>query len=229
VRPPSRAGTVLAAALLATACSTPPAGHPSVAAPPHPHTPTDTAMPSSPPLPTGRLPGMPPPLDPADLYAADRPGHLSARVRHDKPLIYVPNFGSGTVSIIDPVTLKVIHTQRVGNGPQHVVPSWDLRTLWVNNNSGNSLTPINPVNGTFGKPVKVEDPDNLYFTPDRHFAVVTAESKKEIVFRDPHTTGDRPDAPGGRSPDAAGHQDLPGRPNLVRGRHANRWSMGTRR
>jgi YVTN family beta-propeller protein len=130
---------------------------------------------------------MPPPLDPSDLYAADRPGHLSTRDRHDMPLVYVPNFGSGTVSIIDPGTLKVIRTQQVGKGPQHVVPSWDLRTLWVNNNSGNSLTPINPVNGTFGKPIEVEDPYNLYFTPNGRFAVVMAESKKQIVFRDPHT------------------------------------------
>jgi YVTN family beta-propeller protein len=139
------------------------------------------------PVPANLLPGMPPPLDWADLYAADRPGLLSARVRHDKPLVYVPNFGSGTVSVIDPATLTVIRTQKVGKGPQHVVPSWDLRTLWVNNNSGNSLTPINPLTGAFGKPVTVQDPYNLYFTPDGRFAIVMAESKRQVVFRDPHT------------------------------------------
>jgi YVTN family beta-propeller protein len=149
---------------------------------------------------------MPPPLDPADLYAGDRPGHLSARVRHDKPLVYVPNFGSGTVSIIDPVTMRVIRTQPVGKGPQHVVPSWDLRTLWVNNNSGNSLTPIDPVRGTFGRPVRVEDPYNLYFTPDGRFAVVMAESKKQIVFRDPHTMATRHVLPVGC--DGVNHADF---------------------
>jgi YVTN family beta-propeller protein len=130
---------------------------------------------------------MPAPLDPGDLYAADRPGRLSAPVRHDKALVYVPNFGSGTVSVIDPARMKVIRTQKVGTGPQHVVPSWDLRTLWVNNNSGNSLTPINPRTGRFGKPVTVQDPYNLYFTPDGRFAIVMAEAKRQIVFRDPHT------------------------------------------
>src|SRR5262249_52836485 len=77
------------------------------------------------------LPGMPPLLDPHDVYAADRPGQLSPAVRNDPELVYVPNLGSGTVSVIDPKRYKVIRTVRVGAGPQHVVPSWDLRTLWV--------------------------------------------------------------------------------------------------
>jgi YVTN family beta-propeller protein len=135
----------------------------------------------------GILPGMPPPLDPGDIYAGDRPGQLAAQVRHQRSLVYVPNFGSGTVSVIDPNTFKVIHTKHVGKGPQHIVPSWDLKTLWVNNNSGNSLIPINPETGSFGKPVTVQDPYNLYFTPDGRFAMVMAEMKQAIVFRDPHT------------------------------------------
>jgi len=133
------------------------------------------------------LPGMPAPLRPDDLYAADRPDDLSPVVRHDRPLVYVPNLDSNTVSVIDPRTYRVLRTVRVGKGPQHVVPSWDLKTLWVNDDTGNSLTPIDPVAGTFGKAVPVEDPYNLYFTPDGRFAVVMEELKKEIVFRDPHT------------------------------------------
>jgi YVTN family beta-propeller protein len=133
------------------------------------------------------LPGMPAPLQADDLYAADRPGALSPVVRHDRQLVYVPDLSSNAVTVIDPHTYKVLRTVPVGKGPQHVVPSWDLRTLWVNNDTGNSLTPINPVDGTFGKAVAVQDPYNLYFTPDGKFAVVMEERKKEIVFRDPHT------------------------------------------
>jgi YVTN family beta-propeller protein len=177
------ATTTLAVLLMAgpLAASCTPAAPPSAAPPAA----ANAATPE--PVAATLLPGMPPPLDPNDLYAADRPGRIAARIRHDRQLVYVPNFGSNTVSIIDPHTYRVIRVQHVGRGPQHVVPSWDLRTLWVNNNTGNSLTPINPATGTFGKPVKVDDPYNLYFTPDGRFAVVMAETRKQIVFRDPHT------------------------------------------
>jgi YVTN family beta-propeller protein len=49
------------------------------------------------------------------------------------------------------------------------------------------LTPIDPATGTFGTPVPVDDPYNLYFTPDGRFAMVMSEARRQIVFRDPHT------------------------------------------
>jgi YVTN family beta-propeller protein len=133
------------------------------------------------------LPGMPAPLDPNDLYAADRPNALSDVVKADVPRVYVPNNFGGSVSVIDPATYKVIQTVRVAKSPEHVVPSWDLRTLWVNSDEGNTLTPINPANGHFGKPVPVNDPYNLYFTPDGKYAVVMSEAAHQLVFRDAHT------------------------------------------
>ncbi|MER7763300.1 PQQ-binding-like beta-propeller repeat protein [Streptomyces sp. NPDC097619] len=141
------------------------------------------AVPAAPP----GLPGMPPLLDPNDVYAADRPNKLSPVVKDFPSRVYVPNTASNTVSVIDPVTYKVIDTIPVGVQPQHVVPSWDLKTLWVNNNRGHTLTPINPATGEAGKPVEVHDPYNLYFTPDGKYAVVMASMDKELVFRDPHT------------------------------------------
>ncbi|MET8676745.1 YncE family protein [Streptomyces sp. NPDC004647] len=137
-------------------------------------------------LPAG-LPGMPPVLDPKDLYAADRPGRLSPVVKDFPSRVYVPNTNSNTVSVIDPKTYKVVETIDVGIQPQHVVPSWDLKTLWVNNNRGHTLTPIDPATGKAGKPVKVHDPYNLYFTPNGRYAVVMASLDRELVFRDPHT------------------------------------------
>jgi len=85
--------------------------------------------------PTGggeRTHGVPPPLDPTDVYAADRPGMLSPVVRRFPSRVYVPNSESNTVSVIDPHTYKVIGQFPVGTLPQHVVPSYDLKTLWVN-------------------------------------------------------------------------------------------------
>ncbi|MFC5723279.1 hypothetical protein ACFP1Z_24260 [Streptomyces gamaensis] len=133
------------------------------------------------------LPGMPPLLDPNDVYAADRPNMLSPVVKDFPSRVYVPNTESDTVSVIDPKTYKVIETIPVGAQPQHVVPSWDLKTLWVNNDRGHTLTPIDPATGRAGRTVDVHDPYNLYFTPDGKYAVVMASMDKELVFRDAHT------------------------------------------
>jgi YVTN family beta-propeller protein len=135
----------------------------------------------------GGLAGMPPLLDPGDVYAADRPGRLSARVRHDPALVYVPNSASNTVTVIDQHTRRVIGQFPVGAEPQHVTPAWDLGTLWVGNDQANSLTPINPHTGRAGQPVAVVDPYNLYFTPDGRAAVVVAERLARLDFRDPHS------------------------------------------
>jgi DNA-binding beta-propeller fold protein YncE len=67
------------------------------------------------------------------------------------------------------------------------VPSYDLKTLWVTNDRGNSLTPIDPKTGKPGKPVPVTDPYNLYFTPDGRYAIVVEERLHTLAFRDPHT------------------------------------------
>ncbi|MFJ4874483.1 PQQ-binding-like beta-propeller repeat protein [Streptomyces sp. NPDC088745] len=133
------------------------------------------------------LPGMPPVQNPKDIYAANRPGNIAPVARNFPSRVYVPNTNSNTVSVIDPKTYKVIETIPVGIQPQHVVPSWDMKTLWVNNNRGHTLTPINPANGKAGKPVEVHDPYNLYFTPNGKHAVVMASMDRELVFRDPHT------------------------------------------
>jgi YVTN family beta-propeller protein len=53
---------------------------------------------------------------------------------------------------------------------------------------GNSLTPIDPNTGRIAGPnVPVDDPYNLYFTPDGRSAVVVAENRDRLDFRDPHT------------------------------------------
>lgn len=133
------------------------------------------------------LAGMPPVLDSRDIYSADRPGAFSPAVKGFPSRVYVPNTNSDTVSVIDPRTYKVVDTVRVGRQPQHVVPSWDLRTLWVNDDLGNTLTPIDPATGRAGRPVAVHDPYNLYFTPNGRYAVVMASADRQLVFRDPRT------------------------------------------
>ena len=79
--------------------------------------------------------GMPPVLDATNLYSETRTSVMSKAVDGALPRVYVPNRGENTVSVIDPATLKVVDKFKVGINPQHVVPSWDLRTLWVANNA----------------------------------------------------------------------------------------------
>ena len=122
-----------------------------------------------------------------NIYGADRAGDLSPVVRGDPALVYVPNSASNTVTVISQKTFKVVDQFPTGALPQHVTPSYDLRTLYVDNDAGNSLTPINPRTGRPGRPIPVEDPYNLYFTPDGRYAIVVAERLQRLDFRDPRT------------------------------------------
>ncbi len=133
------------------------------------------------------LPGVPPLLDKKNVYAADHVGNLSPVVRNALPYVYVPNSDSNTVDVIDQRTFKVVRHFAVGGLPQHIVPAYDLKTLYVANDSGNSLTPIDPNTGKPGATIPVDDPYNMYFTPDGRFAMVIAERLHRIDFRDAHT------------------------------------------
>jgi YVTN family beta-propeller protein len=133
------------------------------------------------------LPGMPPLVERDNVYAADRANKLSDSVRGFPDLIYVPNSGSNTVDVIDPKTFKIINHFAVGREPQHVVPSYDLKTLWVASDLGDSLTRIDPATGKKLETVPVMDPYNMYYTPDGKFALVVAERLRRLDFRDPVT------------------------------------------
>lgn len=124
---------------------------------------------------------------PLDIYAADRPNQLSPVVASFPSLVYVPNSVSNTVDVIDPSTMQVVNHFAVGAEPQHVVPSYDLKMLYVAADQGNELTPIDPATGQPGPPIAVDDPYNLYFTPDGRFAIVVAERLARLDFRDPHS------------------------------------------
>jgi YVTN family beta-propeller protein len=133
------------------------------------------------------LPGMPPVLDRQDIYSADAAGDLSPVVRKFLSLVYVPNSGSNTVDVIDPKTYRIIRHFRVGRQPQHVTPSYDLKTLWVLCDLGDSLTRIDPATGKKGKTIKIKDPYNMYYTPDGKYAIVVAERIHRLDFRDAQT------------------------------------------
>ena len=137
------------------------------------------------------VPGMPPVLDATNLYSETRSSVMSKAVEGSLPRVYVPNRGENTVSVIDPATLKVVDKFKVGINPQHVVPSWDMKTLWVANNAegrtDGSLTPVDPKTGKAGRSVPVDDPYNMYWSPDGKYAIVVAEAYKRLDYRDAKT------------------------------------------
>ena len=137
------------------------------------------------------IPGMPPVTNPTNLYSETTADKLSPALANVPTRVYVPNVKSHEVHVIDPATFTVIDRYKVGKNPQHVVPSWDLTTLWVTNNAegrtDGTLTPIDPITGKPGPDVAVDDPYNMYFTPDGKSAVVVAEAMKRLDFRDPKT------------------------------------------
>lgn len=140
---------------------------------------------------TSVVPGMPPVADAKNLYSETTSDKMSKATSGALERIYVPNRGENTVSVIDPATLKVIDKFKVGVHPQHVVPSWDLQMLWVANNAegrtDGSLTPVDPKTGKPGKSIPVDDPYNMYFSPDGQMAIVVAEAYKRLDFRDART------------------------------------------
>jgi len=143
------------------------------------------------PEPVTTVPGMPPVTDPANLYSEAAADRFSPATAGALSRVYVPNVRSNDVYVIDPATFKVVDRFKVGINPQHVVPSWDLKTLWVANNAegrtDGSLTPIDPMTGKPGPAITVDDPYNMYFTPDGRSAIVVAEAHKRLDFRDPHS------------------------------------------
>ena len=69
--------------------------------------------------------------DAVNLYAGAAANRLAPIAAAARPLVYVPNSLDGTVTVIDPHTYRVVRTFATGALPQHVVPSYDLATLWV--------------------------------------------------------------------------------------------------
>jgi YVTN family beta-propeller protein len=122
-----------------------------------------------------------------NIYAATGTNALSPAAARARALVYVPNSRSASVSVIDPRTYRVVRTFATGRVPQHVVPAYDLSRLWVLNNESSTITPIDPTTGQDGRQIHVDDPYNMYFSPDGRYAIVVAERRMRLDFRDPVT------------------------------------------
>ncbi len=126
-----------------------------------------------------------------NIYSETGPDKMAPAVASIPTRVYVPNHTSNTVTVIDPVAHKVIETYKAGLGPQHIVPSFDLKTLWVANTANQttrgSVSPIDPATGKIGAAIPVDDPYNMYFTPDGASAIIVAEAFRKLDLRDVQT------------------------------------------
>jgi DNA-binding beta-propeller fold protein YncE len=134
-----------------------------------------------------RIAGMPPSRG-NQVYAATRPGLVSARLRHEPAYLYVPNsYGAPITTVISQRTHRVVRVLRTGALSQHVTPSYDLRRLYVEASAANRIDEIDPHTARIVHRYHVDRPYNLYFTPDGRYAVVMDEEHQRINFTDPRT------------------------------------------
>ncbi|MDE2384725.1 MAG: YncE family protein [Alphaproteobacteria bacterium] len=128
---------------------------------------------------------------PVNVYAETGSGKIAAVAANWPVRVYVPNHTSGTITVIDPATKKIVDSFRVGIGPQHVVPSFDLKTLWVNNTADGTtkgtVTPLDPATGKPGTAIPVDDPYNMYSMPDGSAAIIVVEAHRRLDLRDSQT------------------------------------------
>jgi DNA-binding beta-propeller fold protein YncE len=68
-----------------------------------------------------------------------------------------------------------------------VIPSWDMKKLWVAQDLQDQITLIDPATGEKGETIHVDDPYNMYYTPDGKYAIICAEREKRLDFRDAQT------------------------------------------
>lgn len=127
----------------------------------------------------------PPAEPPIDVYAATRAGMLNPAVRPLPPRLYVADARRGEVAVIDPRTYRVVQRVGLGRAAQGIVPSWDLKTLWIRTHGG--FVPLDPATGRPGPAVQAGDPRDLLFTPDGRLALVPAGGLERVDIRDAHT------------------------------------------
>jgi len=148
---------------------------------------TWSQTPARAPAPGSSTSGMKAGSPPLNVYLHAGSNMLSEQVKHFPAYAYVPHNKSGDVWVIDQRSHRVVRKCLVGTELQHVVPSYDLRTLYATSDQGNRLLVIDPATGKCGRIIPVIDPYNLYFTPDGRSAISVAEARRELVWYTPKT------------------------------------------
>jgi YVTN family beta-propeller protein len=110
---------------------------------------------------------------------------LAASAASAPPLAYVANEGSGSLSIIDTTTDKVVGEIPAGQKPRGTVVTRDGLTAYVSDQPNNRLLVIDlaqrRVSGSIGLG---ESPEGVGLSPDGRWVVAAVEERHEVVFVD---------------------------------------------
>jgi YVTN family beta-propeller protein len=99
------------------------------------------------------------------------------------PFAYVPNEESGTISVIDTGTDKVVKEIRAGDKPRGLAVSKDGKKLYVSDQPHNSLVVIDLEKlETVDSIFLGESPEGVGISPDGKWVVAAVEVSKYILL-----------------------------------------------
>ncbi len=103
--------------------------------------------------------------------------------------VVVLNSAEASISLIDPVTQKLLETFPVGKEPHHLMATPDNKSLIVANSVSNNLVYLDPKSGRIQRWVEnIEDPYQIGFSLDRKWFVTTGLRLDRIDIY--HAVGD---------------------------------------
>lgn len=112
-------------------------------------------------------------------------GATSARAA---PFAYVPNEGSGTLSVIDIASDQVVADIAVGKKPRGTAITPDGRLAYVSDQPNNRVVLVDlAARKVAGEVALGESPEGVGISPDGRWVVVAIEESNDVVFVDTQT------------------------------------------
>lgn len=104
------------------------------------------------------------------------------------PFAYVPNEGSGTISIIDTATDQVVGELPGGAKPRGLAVGTDSHWLYVSDQPNNRLQLVELGPRKLGPTVALgESPEGVSISPDGRWVIAAVEGKNAIAITDTRT------------------------------------------
>lgn len=99
----------------------------------------------------------------------------------DEKVLYVPNIGSNTITVVDPAEDKIATTIPVGNGPEGVAVHPNGASLYVANQHDNNLYVLNLPSHELAFKRKIGAcPIRIVFSPDGKYALIPNRESDDL-------------------------------------------------